>query len=111
MSLDENDSKGLMFNLVRRRAVRRTLTRVRHLHFGRSLGFIPYHFISQKYGFGLSATRLHTGGTSGALYSPRLNIRPAVRKPPSTFNVCPQTCLASSEARNTAASAISSGVP
>ena|GEM_PF-5429994 len=46
MSLDENGSKGLMFNLVRRRAVRRTLTRVRHFHFGRSLGFIPYHSIS-----------------------------------------------------------------
>ena len=48
MSLNENGSEELMIDLVRRRVVRRTLTRVRHLHFGRSLGFIPYHFISQK---------------------------------------------------------------
>src|SRR5690606_19930259 len=40
-------------------------------------------------------------GTSGALHSPRLNISPAVRNPPSTLSVCPQMCLASSEARNT----------
>ena len=45
----------------------------------------------------------------GVLSDP--NIRPAARKPPSTFNVWPWTYLLSSDDRKTAASAISSGVP
>lgn len=50
-------------------------------------------------------------GVGGTSRPSRWNIKPAVRKPPSTFTVVPLTCEASSEARKATMLAISSGVP